>query len=338
MGLLYSNVKPRPREAARDYGSFFHNCYWLSYHHRPNRRVAIVYGARISRAGKGETNMNGPTILAGQEGMMSTERTSDLSSLERGLLALPMLAGALFGLLALLAPQALATFAGYSGNDHYIYHIAGAATLGYAVALAFVIRQANWPAARIVVIAVLTFNLASLFACALEITKSRATGGAYLITVASLLFVAICAWLLYSHGWAVKSEPNIAQWVVWLIIVSTASAAIFGLLPILVPSRFAQFFGYNGTDLFIYRQAGAATLGYAVMGIFELRSRDWSQMRWPALMALTFNALGFLASLWSLYKGSSNSVIDPLLLPVIIAVASLGVTIGTVLTLQREGK
>lgn len=37
--------------------------------------------------------------------------------------------------------------------------------------------------------------------------------------------------------------------------------------------------------MFIFRQARAAALGYAVMGIFELRSRDWQEIRWFLVMA-----------------------------------------------------
>src|SRR5437762_1265871 len=99
----------------------------------------------------------------------------ELSSLERGLLMLPVVAGAVLGLLSFLAPGFLGTFSGYLGNDHFIYRLAGAATLGYPVALALAIRQGSWSAARLVVIGVLVFNLASLFACAYEIVRGRAS-------------------------------------------------------------------------------------------------------------------------------------------------------------------
>src|SRR2546425_12865278 len=62
--------------------------------------------------------MNQQSVLARQaDGMMaSSGRASEVSSLERGLLVLPLVAGAVFGLLTVLVSQALATFTGYSGN------------------------------------------------------------------------------------------------------------------------------------------------------------------------------------------------------------------------------
>ena len=53
--------------------------------------------------------------------------------------------------------------------------------------------------------------------------------------------------------------------------------------------------GYRGTDEYVYRLAGAACFGYAVMGIQELRSLHWYDMRLPNVMALVFNGLAFLA-------------------------------------------
>jgi hypothetical protein len=261
------------------------------------------------------------------------EQSNDLSSLERGLLALPVLGGLFFGLMPLLAPATLAQWGGYTGADRYIYRIAGAATLGYAVALILAIREGKWAPARIVIAATLAFNLAALLACILEISAGSGKSMLLVVLIASLLFAGITGWMLYSHRGATSGQPDVADWVVWLVVIAIVSAGIFGLLPLLVPKHFAEFFGYNGFDVIIYRLAGAATLGYAIMGIFELRSRNWNEMRLPAIMALVFNAAGFLSSAWSLTRQD-----DPKLLPLIVAVASLGVTLGTALTIQRNGK
>src|SRR5690349_17133635 len=104
----------------------------------------------------------------------ATAQPTQLNAIERWFLVLPMAAGIFFGLIPLFLPQALAAWTRYPGNDHYIYWLAGAATFGYAVALGLGIRQYAWPPVRLLVVAVLAFNLASLFACALEI----AGGGA----------------------------------------------------------------------------------------------------------------------------------------------------------------
>src|SRR5712692_3385822 len=88
---------------------------------------------------------------------------------------------------------------------------------------------------------------------------------------------------------------DVAQWVVIVLVLATLSAATFGITP-LFPRQFASFFGYAGTDEFVYRQAGAACFGYAVLGIGELRSRRWSECALASAMAVVFNGLGFVAS------------------------------------------
>jgi hypothetical protein len=258
---------------------------------------------------------------------------SDLSQLERILLVVPLLGGAAFGLLPLVAPGWLGQLGGFSGQDHYIYRLAGASTLGYAVALALAIMQGSWSAVRLVVIAVLTFNLASIYACVREILTNSDKFAAYLILVTSILLVALSAWMLYSHRGTPQPQPDVAQWVVYMLMAATAAAAVFGLWPLLLPGNLAEVFGYNGTDAFVYRQAGAATLGYAVMGVFELRSRNWHEMRLPAVMAIVFNGVSFLSSVWSLTRST-----DPKLLPIIVGAASLAFTVGIGLALQRNGK
>src|SRR5260370_29641247 len=131
--------------------------------------------------------------------MMDT--SSRLSGLERWLLVIPLLGGLVFGLLPLLVPAPFASFTGFPGNDPFIYRLAGAATFGYAAALILGMWQGTWAAVRLVVIAVLTFNLASLYACGFEILSPSTTGGAkpmvYLILATSLIIVALTSKMLY---------------------------------------------------------------------------------------------------------------------------------------------
>lgn len=280
--------------------------------------------------------MGGQSTSAGRrEGTLVSSQGIELSSLEGRLLMLPLAAGAVLGLLAFLMPEFLGKFGGYPGNDPYIYRLTGAATLGYPVALAFVIRLGNWAAARLVVIGVLFFNLASLYACAYEFLKGRVEGHnvVYVILASSLAFVAITAWTLYSHsGTTQKKEPDIARWLTWIIIVGTLASVVFALLPLFLPGQAASFFGYKGTDVFIYRQAGSACFGYAAMAILGLRSRNWNEFRWPSVAAVVFNGLSFIASVLALLSG------DPPLLPILIGVASLAVTVVTMFGIQRNGK
>lgn len=259
-------------------------------------------------------------------------QTAQLSRAERYLLALPMLGGIVFGILPLLFPGVLAALTGYPGNDRYIYWLAGAATFGYAVALGLGIRQGAWAPVRLLVIAVLTFNLASLYACVSEIAGGAAQPIVYLILVTSLSFVAICAALLLTHREGPAEPPEIARWVVWFLLIATILAATFGLLPLLATHLFGTTFGFQATDVFLYRQAGAATLGYAVMGIFELRSRRWDVIRLPAIMAGVFNGLSFLASLAALASGQGGLLVYPVVL------ASFGVTVASIVAVRRHGR
>lgn len=136
--------------------------------------------------------------------------------------------------------------------------------------------------------------------------------------------------LLYRHRQDAKLAPNIASWIVTFIVIATILAATFGLTPLFYP-QLNQLFGFKVTDLFLYGQAGAATLGYAVMGIFELRSRNWQELRCPFVMAAIFNGVSFLVSLLTIALGQS------LLLPVLVAIVSLAVTIATIIALRTNG-
>jgi hypothetical protein len=64
----------------------------------------------------------------------------ELSRGERLLLVVPLLGGLVFGVGPYLAPGTFGPLFGYVGNDHFIYHLAGASTVGYAVALTLASR------------------------------------------------------------------------------------------------------------------------------------------------------------------------------------------------------
>lgn len=53
------------------------------------------------------------------------------------------------------------------------------------------------------------------------------------------------------------------------------------LCGLLVAVRAAPLFGHKGTDVFLYRQAGAGSLGYAVMAFFAFRLRVAGVNRLP---------------------------------------------------------
>jgi hypothetical protein len=253
-----------------------------------------------------------------------------LGRVDRALLLVPIAGGVVFGILPFFAQQAFASVAGYSGADAYIYRLAGAATFGYAVALTVGLRDHAWPAVRWVVLATLVFNAVSIVACAIEIAAGRAQPVVYLILPTSIAIVLITARLLAAYGVA-QPARDVAGWIVWVIALATVAAALFGILP-LFPAFLAATFGYAGTDAFVYRQAGAATLGYAVMGLAELRALRWGELRLPTVMALVFNGLSFVASVIELATRGVT------LLDALVAPASLLFTILFVIALARRGR
>lgn len=271
------------------------------------------------------TNLSAPPRPGPQSG-------AALTGLEKLLLLVPLLGGLFFGLLPLLAPKLLAQISAAPGNDPYIYRLAGAATLGYAVALIMAIIGGQWLPSRIVVIATLTFNIASIFAIAMTLLAGAAAWIVYAILVASITITAITVWMLYRHRPAPAVTPDVAPWLVWLVRLLMVIATLVGVSVLFAPALFAQVFGLAGTDTFLYRQAGAATLGYGVMGLFQLRSPSWQQWRLPSVMSLVFNGLSFLVSILAVING------EALPLAYIIAAASLAATIGSFLALFRQGK
>jgi len=114
--------------------------------------------------------------------------------------------------------------------------------------------------------------------------------------------------------------------------IATLPALLFGLFPLVLPTVFSSLFALKGTDVFIFRQAGAATLGYAMMGLFELRSRNWREIRWPLAMAGISNGLSFLASLLALTMGG------PVVMALLVIPVTLGVTIAVIVAFRRQGK
>ncbi len=264
--------------------------------------------------------------------MKATDRLSQLGSLERTLLLVPTVAGIVFGVLPFFMGGAFGRLVGYSGSDSFIYHLAGAATLGYGIALTMGLRQSAWAPLRLLVIATLTFNLASLYACAVEILSGNGTWFSYLITVASIVITAITVWVLNQHQGAPQPASNVSPATIRGLGLGVVLSGAFGLLPLFVPVFLAHLVGYKGTDVFLIRQAGAASLGYAVMACLGIRSGAWVELRLPFVMALVFNAFSLIAAILALLSH------DPILIVVVIGAAALFVTITVPMTLQREGK
>jgi hypothetical protein len=255
-----------------------------------------------------------------------------LSRLERILSLLPIAGGLVFGAFPLLLGGAFGRVLGFSGADTFIYRLAGAATLGYAVALIMGLRQGDWTPLRLVVIATLTFNIASIYACVAQLMAGNTHLVIYLILGTSIAITAITAAMLNRRAGLERPAPDTSVWYTRFIVLGTVLSGIFGLMPLLIPVLGAQLLGFHGADVFLIRQAGAASLGYAVMGVYGLRSRAWTELRLPLVMAIIFNGFSFLASLVALFSG------EPLIITLVIGAASLFVTIVGMIAYQRKGQ
>ena len=267
-------------------------------------------------------------IRAGSRPEMRTK----LSNLERILLLLPIAGGLVFGVFPLLFGGAFGAALGFPGNDAFVYRLAGAATLGYAVALIMGFRSGDWAPLRLVVLATLAFNLASIYACVVELAAGDTNILVYLILGTSIAISGITLWLLNRHASSGQPTADVSVWYIRFLILGTVLSGVFGLMPLLIPVFGAQLLGFHGTEVFLMRQAGAASLGYAVMGVFGIRSGAWNEIRLPLVMALIFNGFSFVASVVALFSG------EPVLITLVIGAASLFVTIVGTIAYQRNGK
>jgi hypothetical protein len=203
--------------------------------------------------------------------------------------------------------------------------------IGYGVALGLGIRRGLWSPIRFVILAAYVFAAIGFLAGFVSFASNQINGFVVLFSMWAVVVAYALAQILVAHRGAVAGPRDVATWVAVVLGLATVSAAVFGLGPQL-PGPFASLAGYKGTDELIYRIAGAACFGYAAMGIQELRSLHWDDMRLPNVMALVFNALAFLASFFELVAGRGS------LLVYLVAVAAGFFTIAITLILVRRGR
>lgn len=252
-----------------------------------------------------------------------------LSGWERALLVLPALAGLGLGLILVFLPGYFAAVTQFPADDAYIYQLAGAAILGYGVALSFSVFQRDWLAVRLVVIGVLINNLASLYACGMAIATGNAPYSVYLFLATNLLFVAICGLLIALHWGVPRPEANFASRAMqFFLIVGTLAAGAFGVFPLFVPNLFTLFHLHINAP-FIIREAGAASLGYAVVAVLAQRALTRQELPLITVMGAIFNGVGGLVSIPYLLAGGI------LLLPWVIAPVGLIVLVVCLLVLRQ---
>lgn len=256
----------------------------------------------------------------------------------RWLLLALIVAGGFFGLAPFIAPTQFAKATGFIGTDTFMYRLAGAASFGYAMGFAAGFRS-DWDALRIPIVSTMVFNAASIVACLHSIVVGDAQPVVYVILAASIVFTAATIYLLRTARLdATREAPaatdggdELAPWVFALFAVGTLAAAFFGIVALVAADTFGRAVGYSGTDEFVYRQGGAATLGAAVGGLLVLQSRRWHAARLPAIMAVTFNVLSVIAAAIDIASGGQP-------IAWIILVAAGAVSIGMVLALIRDGR
>jgi hypothetical protein len=242
-----------------------------------------------------------------------------LSSWERALLVLPALAGLVLGFLLAFLPGLFAAITQFSADDAYIYRLAGAAILGYGVALSIGLFQQSWLAVRLVVIGVLVNNLGSLYACTIAIFSGHVPYSVYLFLVTNLI----------RHWGVPQPESNLASRAMqFFLIVGALAAGAFGILPLFVPDLFTLFHLHINAP-FIIREAGAASLGYAVVAVLAQWAKNSQEFRLITVMGAVFNGVGGLVSIPYLLAGGI------LLLPWIIAPVGLVVMVVCLIVLRQ---
>ena len=235
------------------------------------------------------------------------------------------------GLPLYVFPRPFARLAGLAGDDTFVYELGGAAIIGYAVALALGVRSGRWSPIRFVILATYVFAVIAFLAGFVSFASDQITGFVVVVSLWAVVTAWALAQVLVARRGAVAGPRDVARWVPIVLALATLSAAVFGLGPQL-PGPFAALMGYKGTDEFVYRLAGAGCFGYAAMGVQELRSLHWNDMRLPNVMALVFNGLAFIASLFEILAGRTT------LLAILVALAAGFFTATIALILVRRGR
>jgi len=94
----------------------------------------------------------------------------------------------------------------------------------------------------------------------------------------------------------------------WLLLALIAAGAFFGLAPFLLPKQFADLTGFAGTDMLMYRLAGAATFGYGV-GLAVGYRASWPSLRVGIGATAVFNLGSLYACALAIARGGTQPVV-----------------------------
>jgi hypothetical protein len=257
-----------------------------------------------------------------------TERTTDL---ERLLLLLVTIPIAVLSVGALLIPDPFAHLIGATGatSSLYLYRLVGAAGLGYVAALVWALESPRWAIVRLLIAALLGFSASGALGAVLQLLSGDTKGIVWVILVLGLGVGLLSSVLLVAHRGAPRRPPNLSTWQVGFVMGATLVVLPFALVPLFFPVAFAQAFGLPPVDVLLYRLGGAELVGYVVLGLLELQSRNTVELHSAAIMVLFFNGMAVLASILALMAGERSS------LSYVVLVASGAVAGVTLLALLR---
>ena len=154
--------------------------------------VELLLGAQqpvvpfVVVAGAGFTVIAG--VLIARAGLHLDDRGAPLVTGERLVIGLAALSAATFGVLPLLAPQPFAQVFGLPASDAWVFRLAGAGCLGYAVAGVASLRVGGWRAMRLQNIAAITFNSVAAVAAWLAVANGDGGWLAPIVALAATFF------------------------------------------------------------------------------------------------------------------------------------------------------
>ena len=129
-----------------------------------------------------------------------------------------------------------------------------------------------------------------------------------------------------------QSDPARSPFFRGLLAVQVVAAAFFGLVPFIVPGEFARLFQLRGDEPYVYRLAGAAATGYAVVAALGLVRGRWVELRIPLVATLSF----FFATLVAALLSIEEAGIQPLSgLVLIVPILFLPITGGWLIRYWR---
>ncbi len=260
-------------------------------------------------------------------------RTRDQARLPtfRLFLALQLVAAFFFGLGPFVSPETAGIALGYPADEHFVYRLAGAATLGYAVMAAAGLRRPTWQSLRIPMAALLTFNVSTVVAVLLAfVTRESGTGPGpspmlFAIMLTAAVFTAASTYWFARNEGAERVEDRLIDPYFRAVVTSlTIAAATVGVTALLFPGFAASVAGLDPSDEGVYRLAGAAALGYAAAGLLGVRSAWWASIRVPNAGALTFTALAAAAAALFFLAGGQSVVAMSVLVAASLFTVALG--------------